>query len=181
MLEYTWSRLTKPSSVNLQQPVTSRVLKMTKTTTLSSLLLLPLVLPLLDAITVNCGRFCFWHHQSVFFCLCMKYFGNSWKDLCRIHTEDVFGPSLRWVWRWSQSLSSPGTKKRHFSALSAACVQFMFGKTSLASSINILFLFSWPISTDISGCARLTKIHSQYYGLLHWEILQASPCLVSYQ
>ena len=33
-----------------------------------------------------------------------------------------------------QRSRSPGTKKRHFSDFSAACVRFMFGKTSLASS-----------------------------------------------
>jgi len=31
-------------------------------------------------------------------------------------------------------------QKRHFSALSAAWVQFMFGKTSLASSLKIFFV-----------------------------------------
>ena len=29
---------------------------------------------------------------SVCFCLCMKYLGNRWTDLRRIHKEDVFGP-----------------------------------------------------------------------------------------
>jgi len=27
-------------------------------------------------------------------CLCTKYLGNRWTDLCQIHREDVFGPSL---------------------------------------------------------------------------------------
>jgi len=76
---------------------------------------------------VNCGRFCFWRRQTVIFCLCVKYLGNH----CQIRTEDVFGPSLGRVWR-SRS-KSPGTKTA-FSALSAACVRFMFGKTSLTSS-----------------------------------------------
>jgi len=35
-------------------------------------------------------------------------------DLCQIHTEDMFGPSLRPVWS-----RSPGTKKWHFSANSS--------------------------------------------------------------
>jgi len=43
---------------------------------------------------VNCGRFCFWCHQSVVFCLCMKYLWNRLTHLCQIHTEDEFGPSL---------------------------------------------------------------------------------------
>jgi len=32
-----------------------------------------------------------------FFCLCMKYHWNRSTDLCQIHSEDVFGPSLRRV------------------------------------------------------------------------------------
>jgi len=34
----------------------------------------------------------------VTFCLCMKYLGNRWTDLHQIPKEDVFGPSLGWVW-----------------------------------------------------------------------------------
>jgi len=45
-----------------------------------------------------------------------------------------------------QRSRSPGTKNRHFSAISAACVQFMFGKTSLASSL-IFFCF-WFSDVD---------------------------------
>ena len=45
-------------------------------------------------------------------------------DLCQIHMKDMFGPSLGPVWT-----SRSEGQKRAFSALSAACVQFMFGKT----------------------------------------------------
>jgi len=41
--------------------------------------------------------------------------------------------SLRRVWR----SRSPGTKKLHFSAILAVCVQFMLGKTSVASSFML--------------------------------------------
>jgi len=45
------------------------------------------------------------------------YLGNNrWRDLRQIHREDVFGPSLGWIWVWSkvkgQRLRSPRTK--HF-------------------------------------------------------------------
>ena len=56
-------------------------------------------------------------------------------DLHQIHTEDVFGPLDEFE---GQGQRSSGTK-RHFSALWAACVRFMFGKTSLASS----FVYFW--------------------------------------
>jgi len=81
---------------------------------------------------VNCGMFCFWHCQSaVSLFVYIIYLGNRWTNLRQIHTKDVFGPSLGRVWR-SRS-RSPGTNTA-FLALSAACVRFMFGKTSLASS-----------------------------------------------
>jgi len=68
---------------------------------------------------VNCGRFCFWRRPSVFLCLCMKV---------RIRVQ------------------GHQRQKRHFSALSEACVQFVLGKTSLAcsfafSSFPSVFLF----------------------------------------
>jgi len=73
------------------------------------------------------------------FCLCM----SCWMDLHQIHTEDVFGPSLRRVSR------SPETKKRNFSAASVTCMQFMFGKLSLASSsshqLYLIHHFHWPL------------------------------------
>jgi len=58
---------------------------------------------------VNCGRFCFWRRQSVVY------------GVAPIHTEDVFGPSLGWVWRSKSKVKVARNKKRHFSALSAAC------------------------------------------------------------
>ena len=64
----------------------------------------------------------------------------------QIHIEVVFGPSTGRVWRsrWKVKGQSQGHQgqKRYFSALSAAWVQFMFGKTSLASSFVCLFTFS---------------------------------------
>ena len=73
---------------------------------------------------VNCGRFCFWRHQSVVFCLCMKYLGNRWTDLRHIHTEDACGPSLGRVWRSRSKLKGQGHQgqKRHFLAVLAACM-----------------------------------------------------------
>jgi len=84
-------------------------------TTVSRLTLLPQA--------VNCGRFCFWCRQSVVFSLCMKYLQNCRTNLCQIHMEAVFGPSLGWGW-WSE-LRGQGH---------VACVRFVFAKTSLASS-----------------------------------------------
>ena len=61
----------------------------------------------------------FW--RSVTFCLCMKYLGNRWTDLRQIHMEDVFGPSLgKFEGQGHQG------QKRHFSVLSAACVQIIY-------------------------------------------------------
>jgi len=83
---------------------------------------------LLHAVNSNeLQRFCFWHRQSVVFCLSTKYLRNHWKDLCQIHTEDVFGPSLGWVWRSRSKVKVTRNKKMTFFGVSVVCVQFMFG------------------------------------------------------
>ena len=64
--------------------------------------------------------------------LCMRCLGNRWTDLCQIHTEDVFGPTLGRVWRSKVKVTRD--KKMKFSAFLAACMQCMFGETSLTSS-----------------------------------------------
>jgi len=46
-----------------------------------------------------------------------------------------------------------GDKKRHFLALSAACVQFMFGKASLAFSF-----MSFSVLLFIYACLLLTAV-----------------------
>jgi len=61
--------------------------------------------------------------------LCVKYLKNRWTDLRQIHAEDEFPPSLRRVWR-----SRSAGRKTAFFGLSATCVRFVFGKTSLAFS-----------------------------------------------
>jgi len=60
--------------------------------------------------------------------LCMKYLRNCWTDLRQIHTEDVFGSSLGWVWMSRLKVKCQGHRgqKQHFWP-SAACMQFMFG------------------------------------------------------
>ena len=58
-------------------------------------------------------------------------------DLCQIHTEDVFDPSLGIIWSSRSKVKGQDhqRQKRHFSAFSAACVRFMFGKRSPASGL----------------------------------------------
>jgi len=80
------------------------------------------------------GFVCLWS-----FCLCMKYLGNCWTNLSLIHMEDVFGPSLGRVWRSGSKVKGQDHQgqKTAFLTLLAACMRFMFDKTSLASS-NLL-------------------------------------------
>jgi len=78
---------------------------------------------------------------SLFFFVCVWNISGT----AERHKEDVFGPSLGRVWRSKskvkgQKSTSPEIKKRHFSALSGACVRFMVGKTSLASSLFSTFV-----------------------------------------
>jgi len=69
--------------------------------------------------------------------LCIKYLRNRWTDLRQIH---MFGPSVGWVWRSKSKVKGQGhrDKQRHFSALSVACVRFVFRKISLVSSFYLV-------------------------------------------
>jgi len=85
---------------------------------------------------VNCAESSVFGAVSLWFLyVCMKCLWNRWTDLRQIHTEDAFGPSLGQVWKSKSKVKGQGHQgqKRHFLALSAACVRFMFRKTSLAS------------------------------------------------
>jgi len=107
-----------------------------------------MLLSLLLPHAVNCGRFCIWRRQSVgFFCLCMKYLGNRWTDLRQIHAEDVFGTSLRQVWRSRSKIKVTRENNGIFGPFGGLrAVYAMFGKTSLASSFYFL------VSTSQSQC-----------------------------
>jgi len=90
---------------------------------------------------VNCWRFCFQRRQSVFF-VCVWNISGTAEQICTKFTRKTF---------WSLARTSLKVKvkcqnghqgqKRHFSALSATCVWFMFGKTSLAFSLFLCCLF----------------------------------------
>ena len=91
---------------------------------------------------VNCGRLCFWRSQSVFFLFVYEIYPEPLNG---------FAPNShgRRVWslvRTSLKVKDKGQghhgQKRHFSALSAAYVRFMFGKTSLASSFTAMFFIN---------------------------------------
>ena len=82
--------------------------------------------------------FCFWRRQSVVFSFVYEIFRES---------LNRFAPNSHGRRAWSLARTSLKVKvkdqddqgqKRHFSALSAACVRFMFGKTSLACSLVLL-------------------------------------------
>jgi len=67
----------------------------------------------------------------------------------QVPTEDVFGPSLGRVWMSWSKVKVIRDKKTAFLSLLAACVQFVFGKTSLASC------FHWISMTEGSVCLLL--------------------------
>jgi len=124
---------------------------------------------------MNCGRFCFFGAVSLwFFCLCMKHLGNRWTDLRQIHTQDVFGPSLGRVWRPRSKLKDQGHQgqKTAFSTLSAACVRFVFGQTSLASS-SFFLAYSFLPTTSKCDLHLLPISHRNTYKLylLTWKTL----------
>jgi len=96
--------------------------------------------PVLHA--VNCRRFCFWRHPSVVF---LFVYEISPEPLNGFETNS----HRRRVWslaRTSLKVKGQGHQgqKWHFSTLSVACVWFVFGKTSLASSWLCILYGCWP-------------------------------------
>jgi len=80
---------------------------------------------------VNCGRFCFGTVSLWFLLVCEISREPLNRFVPNSHGRHVW--SLAWT---SLKVKVTSDKKWDFSALSAACVWFMFGKTSLASSFN---------------------------------------------
>jgi len=84
----------------------------------------------------------FWRQQSVIFSLCMKYLGNRWTDLRQIYAENacLVPRSDEFEGHGQRSKVKVTRDKNGIFGPSAACVRFMFGKKSLASSFFLLFL-----------------------------------------
>ena len=85
---------------------------------------------------VNCGRFCFWRRQYVFlfvYEISREPLNGLAPNSQRRRVRSLARKNLK-VKVKDQRLRTPGTKNGIFSALSAVCVRFMFGKTYLASS-----------------------------------------------
>jgi len=68
-----------------------------------------------------------------------------------------------------QRPKSPGTKKRHFAALSSACMWCMFGKTSLGSSV----VFKFPLVSSKLGFENFTPKSEAVSN----PLTRARPCM----
>jgi len=101
----------------------------------------------------NCVRFCFgavcyffvcvWNISGIAERICTTFTDNT----CLVPPSDEFegqgqGPKVKVI----------RDKKRHFSALLAACVRFRFGKTSLASSFSYSFRAALSLTATLCGC-----------------------------
>ena len=99
-------------------------------------------------------RFCFWHHL---FFVCVWNISGTTEQICAKFTwKTCLVPRLDKFEGQSQRSRSPGTNTA-FSALLVTCMQFMFGKTSLASSLISVTLRVTRLSTTIN------KIQQQWY------------------
>jgi len=56
----------------------------------------------------------------LFVCLWIKYLWNSWMDLHQIHREDVFVPSLGWVWMSRSKVKALGHQDKNVQCTPAA-------------------------------------------------------------
>jgi len=54
-------------------------------------------------------------------CLWIKYLENRWTDLRQIHREDVFHPSLGWVWMSKSKVKGHGHQQQISSPLKMSC------------------------------------------------------------
>jgi len=75
-------------------------------------------------------------------------------DLCQIHMEDVFGPSLGRVSRSRSKVKVPGTKIAFFGPF-GGCMRFMFGKTFLASRFCLCMKYLGGTAEWI--CTKFTR------------------------
>jgi len=85
----------------------------------------------------------------LFVCLCAKYLLNHWTDLSQIHTEDVFGRSLGWVWMLRSKVKCQGHQGQSSSPLKMHC-------NSLAAN-NITQQQKGPFR----HCWRVMGVHSR--------------------
>ena len=80
----------------------------------------------------------FWRRQCVGFCLFVYEIsreGGAAEWMCKIHTEDMFGPSLGWVWRWKSKAKVTRDKTAFLGPFGSLCA--VFATTYLASSVNL--------------------------------------------
>jgi len=98
-----------------------------------------------------------------------------------------FAPNLqgRRVWSPAQSRLKFKVKgqghqgqKRHFSALSAACMRFVFAKTSLASSFSVHLRAVQSLTATLCGCLSQ---HSMWQQLLFFsrDFINLVRCVIS--
>ena len=134
---------------------------------------------------MNYARFCFGTVSLFFVCVWNIY---SREPLNRFAPNSHGGrvcPSLVRVWRSRSKVKVTRDKRHRFSAPSAACVRFMFGKISLASSFYAVFLFT-PFSNDhdISTNKAIVDI-TLYNRAVPWWVTEYTPywhrlCLADY-
>jgi len=74
---------------------------------------------------VNCWRL-FLVPSVCFICLQVKYLGNQWTDLRQIHTQDVFGPSIRWVWQSRSKVKVTRDKNGIFRPFGGLCAVYVW-------------------------------------------------------
>jgi len=110
---------------------------------------------------VNCGRFCFWCRQSVVFLCVWNISGKPLKGFVPNSQERCVWSLARTSLKVKVKVKVSRNKKRHFSAPSAACMQFMLIKhlQSLVDACSELqkVLFFGAVSLWFFVCAWNTS------------------------
>jgi len=88
------------------------------------------------------------------FCLSLRYLGNGWTDLCQIHREDMFGPSLRRVWMSRSKVKSQGhqgQKTENCWVISARQDQYLWNGWTICAKLLVWSLAQMSLKVEVKG------------------------------
>jgi len=127
---------------------------------------------------VNCERFCFLA-SLVCVCCLWKISGTAERNSAKFLRKTWFVPRLENFKDQGQrsKVNVTRDKNRHFSAVSAACVWFVFGKTSLPLDIIIIVIII--IIFIILLCFLASDIQPQAHGRFRACVWQAFVCYLA--
>jgi len=125
-----------------------------------------------SSLPVNCGRFCFWRRQCVVFVRKWNISGTA-KRICAKFTRTTWLVPRSDEFEGQCQRSRSAWTKRHSSVISAACMRFMFGKTSVACSA---YCGEWRLSASANRASGRLSHTSSTHGDIFKNKWQRATC-----